>query len=238
MATIITLPNIVGLDKELCVPEGNQRLWNYFSVEGYSVKHSKIFEPHLFMPTNRSNLPYQKMVDRYQFLTSDGVKPKCEPLCPEGWYFDCETETCKEYSSYVYSILTASYTLTSWWHEWTDYVGMKYGTYVSTWNSTTYSNVTQGPMRLSNNQVIYKGKPIGLGVTDNLIETYTHTESFTRDPYNLENSFDIYTDGSIYAMQGYILPISPTDENYLGTWALGFEIDTKHEFTIQVYGVK
>ena len=24
----------------------------------------------------------------------------CEPLCPEGWYFDCETETCKEYSGY------------------------------------------------------------------------------------------------------------------------------------------
>ena len=21
----------------------------------------------------------------------------CEPLCPEGWYFDCETETSKEY---------------------------------------------------------------------------------------------------------------------------------------------
>lgn len=100
MATIITLPKIIGLDTELCVPEGNQRLWNYFSVEGYSVKHSKIFEPHLFMPTNRSNLPYQKMVDRYQFLTSDGVKLQCAPLCPEGWYFDCATETCKEYDWY------------------------------------------------------------------------------------------------------------------------------------------
>ena len=36
MATIITLPNIVGLDKELCVPEGNQRLWNYFTVDHYT----------------------------------------------------------------------------------------------------------------------------------------------------------------------------------------------------------
>ena len=101
MATTLALPNITGLDKEQCVPQGNQRLWNYFTVDLYTILANKIFKPHVFMSTNKFNLPYQKMVDRYQFLTSDGVKPQCQPLCPEGWYFDCKTETCKKYSSYI-----------------------------------------------------------------------------------------------------------------------------------------
>lgn len=52
MATVITLPAIHGLDKNKCFPKGPTRLWNYFSVDNYSLKHSKIFKPHLFIPTN------------------------------------------------------------------------------------------------------------------------------------------------------------------------------------------
>ena len=51
-----------------------------------------------FFPWNKNalNLGYQKLRPRYEPM-DEITQTACEPLCPEGWYFDCETETCKEF---------------------------------------------------------------------------------------------------------------------------------------------
>ena len=91
----IDLPSLINFNKDRLAP-ANEKLASF--IVGQLPKN--IMKPFMFIPTSKLNVTYQKLRDRYEYLRRLEPLTPCEPLCPEGWYFDCETETCKEYSHY------------------------------------------------------------------------------------------------------------------------------------------
>lgn len=91
----IATPTITDFDKEDIAPWSGNRLIELHMA----TLPSKIIKPFIFMPTNKHSLYYQKLRPRFEPMNEVTQAP-CSPLCQEGWYFDCETETCKEYSHY------------------------------------------------------------------------------------------------------------------------------------------
>ena len=87
----IATPTITDFDKEdIATWEGNRLI-----DLNMATLPSKPFTR--FFPWNKNtlNLDYQKLRPRYEPMNEVTQTP-CNPLCQEGWYFDCETETCKE----------------------------------------------------------------------------------------------------------------------------------------------
>ena len=91
----IATPIITDFDKENIAPWSGNRLIDL----SMAALPSKPFAR--FFPWNKNalNLSYQKLRPRYEPM-DETTQTACEPLCQEGWYFDCETETCKEYDWY------------------------------------------------------------------------------------------------------------------------------------------
>ena len=92
----IATPIITDFDIEDIAPWAGNRLIDLHMATLPSKPFARFF------PWNKNalNLGYQKLRPRYEPMDEITQAP-CEPLCQEGWYFDCETETCKEYSSYI-----------------------------------------------------------------------------------------------------------------------------------------
>ena len=91
----IATPIITDFDKEDIAPWDGNRLIELHMA----TLPSKIIKPFVFMSTNKQVLGYQKLRPRYEPM-DEITQAACEPLCQDGWYFDCETETCKEYDWY------------------------------------------------------------------------------------------------------------------------------------------
>ena len=88
----IDLPQLHNFNKDK-LALANEKLTS-FTVD---VMPSRITKPCMFIPTFKRALYYQKLRDRYEYLRRLEPMTPCDPKCPEGWYWDCETETCKEY---------------------------------------------------------------------------------------------------------------------------------------------
>ena len=86
----IATPTITDFDKEELAPWSGNRLIDLHMATLPSKPFARFF------PWNKNalNLWYQKLRPRYEPM-DEITQTACEPLCPEGWYFDCETETCK-----------------------------------------------------------------------------------------------------------------------------------------------
>ena len=91
----IATPIITDFDIEDIAPWAGNRLIDLHMATLPSRPITRFFLNH----KQKKSLGYQKLRPRYEPMDEITQAP-CEPLCPEGWYFDCETETCKEYSSY------------------------------------------------------------------------------------------------------------------------------------------
>ena len=88
----IATPTITDFDKEDIAPWAGNRLIDLHMATLPSKPFARFFP----WSKEKLNLSYQKLRPRYEPM-DETTQPACEPLCPEGWYFDCETETCKEY---------------------------------------------------------------------------------------------------------------------------------------------
>ena len=88
----IATPTIIDFDKEDIAPWAGNRLIDLHMTTLPSKLITRFFLNH----KQKKSLSYQKLRPRYEPMDEITQAP-CEPLCPEGWYFDCETETCKEY---------------------------------------------------------------------------------------------------------------------------------------------
>ena len=86
----IATPTITDFDIEDIAPWVGSRLIDLHMATLPSKPFARFF------PWNKNalNLGYQKLRPRYEPM-DEITQTACEPLCPEGWYFDCETETCK-----------------------------------------------------------------------------------------------------------------------------------------------
>ena len=104
----IATPIITDFDIEDIAPWAGSRLIDLHMA----ALPSKIIKPFVFMLTNKQVLGYQKLRPRYEPM-DEITQTACEPLCPEGWYFDCATETCKEYSYYKLTATDLTFTTTS-----------------------------------------------------------------------------------------------------------------------------
>ena len=93
----IATPLITNFNKDRLAP-ANEKLASF--IVGQLPKN--IMKPFMFISTSKLNITYQKLRDRYEYLRRLEPMTPCDPKCQEGWYWDCETETCKEYSSYHY----------------------------------------------------------------------------------------------------------------------------------------
>ena len=91
----IDLPQLHNFNKDKLAPS-NEKLASF--TVGKLPKN--IMKPFMFISTSKLSVSYQKLRDRYEYLRRLEPLAPCEPLCQEGYYFDCATETCKEYSSY------------------------------------------------------------------------------------------------------------------------------------------
>ena len=87
----IATPTITDFDKEDIAPWEGNRLIDLHMATLPSKPITRFFLNH----KQKKSLGYQKLRPRYEPM-DEITQPACEPLCPEGWYFDCETETCKE----------------------------------------------------------------------------------------------------------------------------------------------
>lgn len=87
----IATPTITDFDIEDIAPWGGNKLIDLHM----KALPSEITKPFIFMPTNRQTLDYQRLRPRYEPL-DEQAQGACEPLCREGWHFDCETGACKE----------------------------------------------------------------------------------------------------------------------------------------------
>ena len=91
----IDLPQLHNFNKDKLAPS-NEKLASF--TVGQLPKN--IMKPFMFISTSKLNVSYQKLRDRYEYLRRLEPLTPCDPKCQEGWYWDCATETCKEYSSY------------------------------------------------------------------------------------------------------------------------------------------
>lgn len=117
----IATPIITDFDIEDIAPWDGNRLVDLHVATLPSKPITRFFLNY----TQKKSLGYQKLRPRYEPM-DEITQAVCEPLCEEGWYFDCETETCKEYrytsriigSSFeilldgIRDFITASYTTT------------------------------------------------------------------------------------------------------------------------------
>lgn len=103
----IAPPIITDFDKENIAPWAGNRLIDLRMATLPSKPITRFFLNY----KQKKSLGYQKLRPRYEPM-DETTKVACEPLCQEGWYFDCETETCKEYSSYVFTVTSGTSTIT------------------------------------------------------------------------------------------------------------------------------
>ena len=87
----IDLPSLINFNKDRLAPS-NEKLASF--TVGQLPKN--IMKPFMFISTSKLNITYQKLRDRYEYLRRLEPLTPCDPKCQEGWYWDCETETCKE----------------------------------------------------------------------------------------------------------------------------------------------
>lgn len=76
--------------------------WSFdLSVE-YGKTYTLAFRGYNNCHSESELCTFEIQVRRYEYMNDlpleDGTT--CPPLCAEGWYFDCATETCKKYSQY------------------------------------------------------------------------------------------------------------------------------------------
>ena len=88
----IATPIITDFDKEDIAPWSGNRLIELHMA----TLPSKIIKPFIFMPTNKHSLYYQKLRPRFE-PRDEITQAVCPPKCQEGWYFDCDSESCKEF---------------------------------------------------------------------------------------------------------------------------------------------
>ena len=93
----ITTPIITNFNKDKLAPS-NEKLASF--TVGQLPKN--IMKPFMFISTSKLNITYQKLRDRYEYLRRLEPMTPCDPKCQEGWYWDCDTETCKEFDFYPY----------------------------------------------------------------------------------------------------------------------------------------
>ena len=104
----IATPIITDFDKENIAPWAGNRLIDLRMAALPSKPITRFFLNY----KQKKSLGYQKLRPRYEPM-DETTKVACEPLCQEGWYFDCETETCKEYSYYKLTATDLTFTTTS-----------------------------------------------------------------------------------------------------------------------------
>ena len=236
----IATPIITDFDKENIAPWAGNRLIDL----SMATLPSKPFAR--FFPWNKNalNLGYQKLRPRYEPM-DETTKTACEPLCPEGWYFDCVTETCKEYKSYFVDInsLEGFITINRMWKSTTGQIAVnaKYNA-----SNRMCINWLNGGIR---NQIL---EPFWSEFCGGIFEgaTYSHNSS-------LANSFGFSQPNSnyinivtafIHDTHGYVLleeyMQSGSDELFGSSFPLSYEvnndavIDIEVKITGKVYGVK
>lgn len=91
----IDLPSLINFNKDKLAPS-NEKLATF--TVGQSPKN--IMKPFMFISTSKLSVYYQKLRDRYEYLRRLEPLTHCDPKCQEGWYWDCDTETCKEFDFY------------------------------------------------------------------------------------------------------------------------------------------
>lgn len=108
----IDLPNLINFNKDKLAPS-NEKLASF--TVGQLPKN--IMKPFMFISTSKLSVSYQKLRDRYEYLRRLEPLTPCYPKCQEGWYWDCDTETCKEYSSYLYEVINTFVSIEAISHE-------------------------------------------------------------------------------------------------------------------------
>lgn len=93
----IDLPQLHNFNKDKLAPS-NEKLASF--TVGQLPKN--IMKPFMFISTSKLSIYYQKLRDRYEYLRQLEPLTPCDPKCQEGWYWDCETETCKEFDFIPY----------------------------------------------------------------------------------------------------------------------------------------
>ena len=105
----IDLPQLHNFNKDRLAPS-NEKLASF--TVGQLPKN--IMKPFMFISTSKLNITYQKLRDRYEYLRRLEPLTPCDPKCQEGWYWDCDSESCKEYSSYYYAVSSKSFIMTAY----------------------------------------------------------------------------------------------------------------------------
>ena len=108
----IATPIITDFDKENIAPWAGNRLIDLRMATLPSKPITRFFLNY----KQKKSLGYQKLRPRYEPM-DEITQASCEPLCQEGWYFDCETETCKEYRSYLYEVINTFASIEAISHE-------------------------------------------------------------------------------------------------------------------------
>ena len=92
----IATPIITDFDKENIAPWAGNRLIDLRMAALPSKPITRFFLNY----KQKKSLGYQKLRPRYEPMDEITQAP-CKPLCQEGWYWDCDSESCKEYRSYI-----------------------------------------------------------------------------------------------------------------------------------------
>lgn len=224
----IATPIITDFDIDEIAPWSGNRLIDLHMATLPSKPFARFF------PWNKNalNLGYQKLRPRYEPM-DEITQAACKPLCPEGWYFDCETETCKEYSSYTAYPLIVIYEITSWWHEWHDYVGFKYGSYTTILtDSDTRADQTLFYVQSIDTEFGLLG--IGNNGTKLKSSSYTTTVSWPQGGESFGH--EIYVDRDEYPL--FNLPPCPPWNHETGPWPIGMIMSYNLTVQYELYGVK
>ena len=237
----IATPIITDFDKEDIALWSGNRLIDLHMATLPSKPFARIF------PWNKNalNLGYQKLRPRYEPMDEITQAP-CEPLCQEGWYFDCATETCKEYSSYFVDInsLEGFITINRMWKHTTGQIAVnaKYSANnrmcINWLNGSSIRNKIEEPFWSEFGGGIWEGR------------TYSHNSTLA-DSFGVnipnDNYINIVT-AFVHDTHGNVLleefMQSGSDELFGSSFPLSYEvnndavIDVEVEITGKVYGVK
>ena len=234
----IATPIITDFDKEDIAPWAGNRLIDLHMATLPSKPITRFFLNH----KQKKSLSYQKLRPRYEPM-DEITQTACEPLCPEGWYFDCATETCKQYSRYVIMPTTIVYTLTKWEYEWRyegDYYnihrGIGTGNFVSVLTGTKAQSREHPLIAIFNVKTPF-GDLIERGTSEHKIGTFVDNTTYI---INYPNEFEgigheIWVEAGTYD-SAFNLPPIPTGvllEN-CAAWVLS----ANAVVTFDVYGVK
>ena len=236
----IATPTIIDFDIEDIAPWAGNRLIDLHMATLPSKPITRFFLNH----KQKKSLGYQKLRPRYEPM-DEITQTACEPLCPEGWYFDCETETCKEYSSYLLYITTAVYHLLAIDLQDINHQGTWIGNnvypppitevdYLTVFDAEFYRlNIYKQfePMGSPEYELDLTGFNIsGYGTNENYVTTITSDITYELDS---SSGFEIFS--SEFVEHGFNIL---ADTSVPGYTATAIESKVRHKFVANIYGVK